>query len=409
MRQLQAADGGQTNATLTALVERARKVLLHEQRTGHADVAVKPGGLERFVARWSAELRDIRARGVQSSTDHAPERTPEDALTRLLSGYHQLDPMQRTARVRAALAQLDSIDGRGGHGPRAPAPSRSTATTQARPPNGERNSLADVRPPSAGPRTTGAPTRPPLAMRPPRRTGEADEPWPLASPPPAPPKLATDHKASPPVARPEDEYLLNAPVSAVPGVGKTQEERLARLGIATVRDLLFTFPREHRDYSQLRKIAQLPFDETSTFLGLIWEVENKRTSGGRMRTIARISDETGAIYASWFNQPYLLKQLPRGAHIVLTGVKQRFGNRVEFAVKSHELPEQGDLDQYRTPCAGLSADGGAVSQGDAPVHQVGGGPLRRVRARSLAGRRPFARAPVAVARGHRPDSLSRWS
>jgi ATP-dependent DNA helicase RecG len=137
--------------------------------------------------------------------------------------------------------------------------------------------------------------------------------------------------------------LLSAPVSAVPGVGKTQEERLARLGIATVRDLLFTYPREHRDYSQLRKIAQMPFDETSTFLGLIWEVENKRTQGGRTRTIARISDETGVVYATWFNQPYLLKQLPRGSYVVLTGVKQRFGNRVEFAVKSHELPEQGDL------------------------------------------------------------------
>jgi ATP-dependent DNA helicase RecG len=145
------------------------------------------------------------------------------------------------------------------------------------------------------------------------------------------------------VPRPEDEYLLNAPISAIPGVGKTQEERLARLGISTVRDLLFTFPREHRDYSQLRKIAQIPFEEVSTFVGLIWEVENKRTSGGRTRTIARVSDETGVVYATWFNQAYLLKQLPRGAYIVLTGVKQRFGNRVEFAVKSYELPEQGDL------------------------------------------------------------------
>ncbi len=78
-------------------------------------------------------------------------------------------------------------------------------------------------------------------------------------------------------------------------------------------------------------------------LGLIWEVENTRTGKGRTRTVARISDETGAIRCTWFNQPYLLKQLPRGAYIVITGVKQRFGNRVEFGVRSHELPEQGDL------------------------------------------------------------------
>ena len=60
-------------------------------------------------------------------------------------------------------------------------------------------------------------------------------------------------------------------------------------------------------------------------------------------TTARISDETGSVRATWFNQPYLKKQLTRGAYIVLTGIKQRFGNRVEFRVRSHELPEQGDL------------------------------------------------------------------
>ncbi len=31
------------------------------------------------------------------------------------------------------------------------------------------------------------------------------------------------------------------------------------------------------------------------------------------------------------------------SYIVVTGVKQRFGNCVEFSAKSHELPEQGDL------------------------------------------------------------------
>ncbi|MGH2503447.1 MAG: ATP-dependent DNA helicase RecG, partial [Ktedonobacterales bacterium] len=105
---------------------------------------------------------------------------------------------------------------------------------------------------------------------------------------------------------------------------------------------LFTFPREHRDYSKLIKINQAPFDEVCTVMGLIWEVETKR-NGPRTRTVARISDETGAVRAIWFNQPYLQKQLTSGAYIVMTGVKQRFGNSVQFSVRSHELPEQGEL------------------------------------------------------------------
>ncbi|HEY7835061.1 MAG TPA: ATP-dependent DNA helicase RecG, partial [Ktedonobacterales bacterium] len=148
--------------------------------------------------------------------------------------------------------------------------------------------------------------------------------------------------AAPP--RPEDEYLLRAPVTAVAGVGPALEQRLARLGIQTVRDLLFHFPREHHDYSKLKKIGQLEWGEVATILGLLLDVENVRGGKrGLVRTLARVSDETGEVRALWFNQPYLLKQLPRGAYIVLTGVKQRIGNRVEFNVRSHELPEQGDL------------------------------------------------------------------
>ena len=86
-----------------ALVERARRVLLHEQRTGHADTAVKPGGLEAFVAHWAGEVRAARGRGelAPPSDGHAPE----DAVLRLISSYRQQDPMQRISRVRAALAR----------------------------------------------------------------------------------------------------------------------------------------------------------------------------------------------------------------------------------------------------------------------------------------------------------------
>src|SRR5437588_5279347 len=139
--------------------------------------------------------------------------------------------------------------------------------------------------------------------------------------------------------------LLSADITAVPGVGASVASRLHNLGIRSVRDLLFYFPREHRDYSKLEKIASIPFNELTTTMGLIWEVKNVPTSSGRTRTIATISDETGKLNVTWFNQHYLLKQLKaaQGSYLVVTGVKQRFGNKIEFSVRSHELPEQGDL------------------------------------------------------------------
>ncbi|MGH2486935.1 MAG: hypothetical protein ACRDHE_13070, partial [Ktedonobacterales bacterium] len=306
-------DAARRAAMSAALAERARRILLHEQRTGHQDSAVKPGGLEAFVTHWAAEARAACNHDEAQSRDGTP---PEDAVARLLTGYRELDPMQRASRVRTALAVLDSP---AGAAPNESRPSHTLPIPTGRPP---------ATPP---PSRATPPERPAPTMSAPTRSENV-------APPPRPPRREPSS-----ILRPEDEYLLRAPVTAVPGVGATQEERLARLGILTVRDLLQAYPRDHQDYSKLQKIATLPFDEVCTVLGVIWEVSSIRLKGSLTKTIALIRDETGGIRASWFNQPYLLKQLPRGAHIVVTGVKQRFGNRVDFAVKSHELPEQGDL------------------------------------------------------------------
>jgi ATP-dependent DNA helicase RecG len=320
MAQEAHATGARPTGAPHPLVERAVRILRHEQRTGYTDSAVKPGGLETFVARWVEDVRAARSRGELG------ERPVEETVRQQVAGYAGLDPMQRTARVRSALAALESVGG---------APMRSGASSAPQ----QQRPAAHQPTPARKPPVFGARTRQQAA---PAR----EEPWPLAAPPPEPPVLPAQRPAQrmgPPTPRPEDEYLLKAPVTAIPGVGATQAERLDKLGVETVRDLLYTFPREHRDYSKLQKIRDLPFNEVNTVLGLIWEVETKRTSGGRTRTVARISDETGAIRVSWFNQPYLQKQLPRGSYIVVTGVKQRFGNAIEFSAKSHELPEQGDL------------------------------------------------------------------
>ncbi len=298
---------------MTAMDERARKILQHEQRTHHADVAVRPGGLARFFAHWAAEAR-------------AAEHPQAERIAVMFADYGALDEMQRVAQVRAALALLASS-------PSATVPEPGMATPVARP---VVPAAAAAKVATPGPVVVGPPK---VVATGPTRTdgGEAKKPVPPKAPAPPKPKAAAT-KAAPPVG----EYLLDAAVTAVPNVGPAMAEKLGRLGIHTVRDLLYHLPREHLDFSALQAINDLPFDETVTTLGIIWEVENVRSSK-IVRTIARISDESGSIRAVWFNQPYLQKQLTRGTQIVMTGVKQRFGNAVQFTVKSHELTEQGDL------------------------------------------------------------------
>src|SRR6266516_23422 len=325
-----------TNA-LSLYIERARKVLQHEQRTNHQDQAIKPGGLEMFVVRWADEAST-------ACKNAGLDLHPIHHFTEHLQGYRKQDPMQRAASLRAALATLNELEastnGQNDKQHSTPSPVQPVRTQKI-----------ESKPiPSEAQAQTAQPAHP-------DNKTEAATPSKPAIVPGAKPLAKADNKeASAPAQNPIHLEagmsaghtvltLLSADVTAVPGVGPSVATRLRSLGIKTIRDLLFYFPREHRDYSKLEKIANIPFNEVTTTMGLIWEVESARTSSGRSRTIVTISDETGKIKVTWFNQPYLTKQLnaAKGSYLVVTGVKQRFGNKIEFSVRSHELPEQGDL------------------------------------------------------------------
>src|SRR5205814_35820 len=135
-----------TSNALASYVERARKVLQHEQRTHHQDQAIKPGGLELFVVRWADEASDAcKKAGFEriESRSASPVQGPYDR------GKASAAAPQSTVHVEAGMTA--------GH----------TVLT-----------------------------------------------------------------------------LLSADVTAVPGVGASVAAKLHNLGIRTVRDLLFYFPRE---------------------------------------------------------------------------------------------------------------------------------------------------------------------
>ena len=331
-----------TNTQLAPLIERARKVLQYEQRGNHQDRVVK-GGLELFVVRWADEVSAVcKKTGL--------DLKPIYRFTEYLEGYRRQDPMQRASSLRTALSVLDELEhnkvnDKTGNNPQTANPGKAVpeitrASTFRDEVRGEfgAEKLPQNEPLTASSRPTSATSQPTvkskelgLSQQSPRHLdSQQREPIRLDA------GMSSSHAAL---------TLLSAEITAVPGVGPSVAAKLRSLGIRTIRDLLFYFPRQHRDYSKLEKIANIPFGAVTTTLGLIWEVETLRTSKGLTRTIATISDDTGKLRVTWFNQPYLQKQLQaaKGSYLVVTGVKQRFGNKIEFSVKSYELPEQGDL------------------------------------------------------------------
>jgi ATP-dependent DNA helicase RecG len=314
--------------TIMAHIERARKVFQYEQRSNHQDKLVR-GGLELFASRWAEDFSTARR-------EAGLDLRPLHRLMEHLEGYRQQDPLQRSTNIRAALSLLDEME--------------RDATTEAVP-----TASASLAPAIVPAQHTYKAVR--------SASAAATTPIESAASPEAPeaaPDLKTLSAAKPGAQQVREESpihldrnistghaslaLLRAEITAIPGVGPAVAAKLHSLGLRTIRDLLFYFPRQHLDYSKLTRIADIPFQEVTTTIGLIWDVKSQRTGNGRMRTIASIGDETGRINVSWFNQGYLQKQLggAKGQWLVVTGVKQRFGNRVEFTVRSHELPEQSE-------------------------------------------------------------------
>jgi len=113
---------------------------------------------------------------------------------------------------------------------------------------------------------------------------------------------------------------LNTPIEEINNIGPVYQKRLKKLGIKTVHDLFFHFPRRYEDFSNLISIAKLKINEVSTVQGQILTIESSKSWAKKMTiTEAIIEDKTGAIRATWFNQPYLNKNLKVGDSVFISG------------------------------------------------------------------------------------------
>src|SRR5262249_26845449 len=98
---------------------------------------------------------------------------------------------------------------------------------------------------------------------------------------------------------------LATPVQFVKGCGQARAELLARLGVATVRDLLFLFPRDYQDLTDVRSIDQLEEGPLVSVLGTVEEVDLATRGTGKSILGVLVRQGSHYLRAVWFNQPFL--------------------------------------------------------------------------------------------------------
>jgi ATP-dependent DNA helicase RecG len=131
-----------------------------------------------------------------------------------------------------------------------------------------------------------------------------------------------------------------APVTTISGVGPKVAERLAALGVRTVRDLAEHVPRDFLDWSEATGFAALRLGQEAT---IECTVERTRLRPTRRRNLklveaAVVDREGGRATALWFNQAWLADRLAPGTRILVHGELQHGGT---FRVERHEVAGDG--------------------------------------------------------------------
>jgi ATP-dependent DNA helicase RecG len=130
---------------------------------------------------------------------------------------------------------------------------------------------------------------------------------------------------------PRPEALERA-VDVLPGVGPAVKKKLEYLGLRTVGDLLAHRPFRYEEPVPERRMADLHADEEVAIAGEVLSVSKRRRGRLQMLT-ARVTDGSATVSATWFNQPWLERQLQTGTPVRLRGRQGRYG----FDVRSFDI------------------------------------------------------------------------
>ncbi len=297
---------------------RLQRVLDLEAKQGYKNTAVV-GGIRQFATFWVGQARDEAGDELDAAL--------VEQIADVLAGYDRLPgPEARAKAITDLVMQLQRREERVGK-----TSDKGQRTKDEKRPQAEaRKPKPEAQSPKSDHASRITHHASPIT--------EPDEP-----PPPLEPEEAPRPKRTFKQVEPDPEGLAQS-VTALKGVGPKIAEQLGKLGAATIWELLYTFPRRYDDYTLMKPINRLQYGEAVTVIGTIWETRARRTNN-RVIVQSTISDGTGNIQATWFNQPWLTESLKAGTQIVLSGTVDQFLGRLVFNSPDWELLE---LDPLKT-------------------------------------------------------------
>lgn len=135
---------------------------------------------------------------------------------------------------------------------------------------------------------------------------------------------------------------LTDPISCLKGVGDKTGQKLEKIGIYTLQDLIEYYPREYEDHRTIQLIQSCLIDEPNTILATICTTPQLIKVGYKVMVTFKVKDKSGQLSITFFGQPYLKNQFKIGETYLFYGKIKAYKNQYEmntpdyYLVKSEE-------------------------------------------------------------------------
>ena len=292
-------------------IEKLRKFFRLEAENGYNDSAII-GGLAKMLDYWE---NDARNDGIAEDVIQA--------VAGRLRDYSRLSPESRKETLIGIWNRVKSEYG------------DDEEPSQTRPE------------PASAPQTESAPQQESAEDQEPAQT-TSEAPQQDTPPEPKHRPAAPRSESAPGAQTSKMPIALNASLKVLQGVGPKNAKMLENLGLYTLRDMLYNYPRRYDDYSQLKPIKSLWYGEQVTVIGTVQSVNGRPIRRGKSHiTEVILSDGTGGLRLSWFNQPWLTNRLRQGVAISVSGKIDQYLGRLVMNSPDWELVEAENLHTNR--------------------------------------------------------------
>src|SRR3989344_9141702 len=126
-------------------------------------------------------------------------------------------------------------------------------------------------------------------------------------------------------------------ITSLPGIGSIMANKLAKLNIASVFDLLYHLPFRYEDRRLISPARGVQIGENVTVVGTLSPVKSVFTKNGKRLQTATLTDGSGTLPVIWFNQTFLSRVFTSASEVALFGKVEFFGRKPTLISPEYEL------------------------------------------------------------------------